>query len=208
MNKKILEWIGLTLSLIIAGSSLYFMIGRLSANPRDVLETYDQHVILSYSDNNMFDDYVDQIIDSYNESPEIRDILFPEIDKQEKNTPEPNYDEAMTLMNIDDMENVTGLLGPAYDRSDLYGTGTGVVILNVEKTDTYRYKAIPSKDSGVPQVGAFIWTLVDANKNPMFFEDDFSQSFQGQITLDPGVYFLYYDFDQLKEGIDVKLIFN
>lgn len=208
MNRKILEWIGLTLSLMIAGSSLFFMIGRVNTDSRDPIETYSDHVVIDYSDTNMFHPYIDQIIDSYNQSPEIADILFPNISRKSRNTMESRYDDAMALMGLENMETVTGLLGPSYGRSDMYGTGTGVVILNVEETNCYRYKAIPALDCPDLEAGEFIWTLVDANKQPLFLEDDFSESLQGSVELDPGIYFLYYDFDQLPDGINIKLIFN
>jgi hypothetical protein len=208
MNRKIIEWIGLTLSLIILGLSIFLMVSRFSDNPKGILNTYTENINISYTDINASKVTIDHIMDTFKNNDELGDLLFPVNISTSKNTEEPYSENLMSLLGIEDLEEFSGHLGPVYNRPDIFNTGVGLAVLNIQVTDSYRYQAALSKSSAIPNVGAFRWVLADIDGNELFRYEDFEHSFQGEIELTPGYYFLYYDYDDLPKGIDITLVWN
>jgi len=164
---------------------------------------------MDYADMNSQHNYINTIMAAYENNEELQNLLF-----QSNSMSKDGSISGPALTSIQELLGLNNDNGEVYgygydpNRKDIYMTGTTVSILKVTEPTSYRYQIHFPIDAPKIPIGGFWWVLADINGNELFHYDDFSTSFQDKITLNPGIYFLYYDFDNLPNGIELTLEFN
>ncbi|MDA3847574.1 MAG: hypothetical protein PF505_13715 [Vallitaleaceae bacterium] len=209
MKKKTIEWTALVVSIGILAFSIYALVTSINADSKQYYNSLKSSINMSYADMNIQHDYIETIIAAYKGSEELQSLLFePTSMISDETISGPAQKRIQELLGLsDNSEDIYGF-GYHDTREDIYLTGTTVSILNVTEETSYRYQAHFSADASDVPVGGFWWVLVDTDGNERFRYDDFTTSFQDKVTLEPGVYFLYHDFDNLPNGINLTLTFN
>lgn len=208
MNKKIIGIVFLVVSVLLFFYSISHVVkGSLSKDTSTytLQSNYSAHFMEGKSPEETLEKTRNYLL----ENPEYVNVIFnDDLYKTSQNSPETINEHTLsiaTTLGLTLEENASYYGGYDHKTNACYWLPNGVGLIQVTETNDYYYMVNVNKDTNT--TGSFLWTLEDNVGNPIFQVTDLTQSAQGKVTLEPGIYYLYDSYKTLKD-VDVQLTFS